>query len=517
MAQPRASYRTGTGIRRGVALLYTLGGQAAQTVLQIVFFVILARLLSPSDFGLIAAALVVVNVATLAATTGLRTSLIQAPELSGRQVETALGMQLCLGLLVFGSVAALAPQISEAFRIDGLAPVLRVMAGAYFIRSLSLGDALLMRELRLGTLALIETVTYFLGYGGVGLALAVSGWGAWAIVGGTLAQALLRTGALYAVAGHSIRPRMSVRELRPTMSVGIGATFSQLADLVAWEGDNFVVGRFLGVSALGFYERAYRLMIVPAGLFGIALWQVLFPSVSSMRTETEALRHMFRLSSTLLAVVTLPISAFLIVCGSKVVPVVLGAHWLPMVRTFEVLSVAMFFRATYFVTDSLILGTGRAWAHLRRRAIFGVTVVLAAVLGQRWGLVGVATSVVLALFLNFVLMLRLTMEILQLPARELVSYYLSPFAVAAAVALTSAAVVHGLEAHLDALPLLALAVLAGLAAWAITTAALVRAAPRSSLAAVVRSAGELLASWRDRCLPEVDGPVAREVRQEVMT
>ena len=288
-------------------------------------------------------------------------------------------------------------------------------------------------------------------------------------------------------------------------------------DFVMHLGDNFVVGRFLGVSALGFYERAYRLMIVPAGLFGIALWQVLFPSVSSMRTETEALRHMFRLSSTLLAVVTLPISAFLIVCGSKVVPVVLGAHWLPMVRTFEVLSVAMFFRATYFVTDSLILGTGRAWAHLRRRAIFGVTVVLAAVLGQRWGLVGVATSVVLALFLNFVLMLRLTMEILQLPARELVSYYLSPFAVAAAVALTSAAVVHGLEAHLDALPLLALAVLAGLAAWAITTAALVRAAPRSSLAAVVRSAGELLASWRDRCLPEVDGPVAREVRQEVMT
>ena len=445
------------GRRSAVGLAYSFAGQGAQVLLQVVVFVVLARLLAPEDFGLVAASLVVVNVGMLLATAGLRTALVQLPAMEAAHLRTAMSVQLVLACSVFGSVTLGAPALADLFRMPDLVPVLQLMALAHLVRCFALGDAVLLREQRLKELAGIEVGCYALGFGVVTVVLAGAGAGVWAVVVGHLVQSVLRTSALWWRSGMSPRLGASPRHARELLRIGAGSTLAQGADILAWEGDNFVVGRWLGAGALGFYERAYRLMIVPAGLFGQSMWNVLFPQMSRGQDDRERLRRLFTFSTAAMALLTLPLAVLLSLEAQELVALVLGPQWEPLEQVFQVLVFAVFFRASFYVTDSLIVATGHVYRHAARRLLFAVTVIGGALLGQRWGLQGVAACVLLALALNFVVMVRLSLELLELPWHRYLLAYVPAVQVCAAVAVVVVPAVLALRA----LDLPALVVAAG--------------------------------------------------------
>lgn len=402
----------------GRAVAASMLGQAGQVVCQTVFFVLLARMLAPDAFGLVAASLVVVNVTAHLASAGLRNAVVQLPHLTDLHVRVALTMQQALTLLVFAAMAASAGVLAQVFRMPDLEPVLQGMALAYAVRGLTLGDGLLMRSLRVQRLAGIELSTYALGHGLVALPLALAGHGVRALVAGHLAHAVLRTSALCWSARQPWRPAFSPAHARELLRVGFGTALSQLVDLVAWEGDNFVVGRWLGASSLGVYERAYRLTIVPAGMLGQAMWQILFPAMSAMGDELERRRRMFSTATGLVVVLGLSTTVLLVPLAGDLVLVALGPSWREMTDVFVILLATVVLRANTYVTDSLVMSTGQVYRLAGRRVVFAVLVVTGALVGQAWGVRGVALGIVAALAVTTLVMVQLCLSVVRMSWRE---------------------------------------------------------------------------------------------------
>jgi O-antigen/teichoic acid export membrane protein len=392
-------------------MLWTLWGKGAHGGLHLVVLAVMARLLSATDFGVVSAALVVIGLSSIFSHLGFGPALVQRAELEQRHLDTAFGSSVVLGALLGALIWAGAPAAAEFLRIDGVRPVLRTLAWVFPLQGLGIAaDALMRRELRFQWLANLDVAVYAIGYGVVGIGLALAGWGVWALVGGQMAQVLLRSGILLLKHPPHVR-QFEMQAFRELAYFGGGFTVARAANYLAVQGDNLVVGRYLGSEALGFYGRAHTLMAAPAQSFGAVLDQVLFPAMAKVQHDPQRLAAAYRRGVALIALLTLVPSCALIVLAPEFIAVVLGHRWAPAVAPFQILTIGMLFRTSYKMSDSLARSTGVVYRRAWRQIIYAVLVVLSVWVGQHWGLTGAAWGTLAALTANFFLMAQLSLSV----------------------------------------------------------------------------------------------------------
>lgn len=456
-------------------LLWMYLSTAATIVLQTVVLAVLARLVTPADFGLVAAALVVTSFGELLAQGGLNTALVQREDLTELHVRAAFGASVALGLLTAVGFALAAPWLAEVYDLPDIAPLIRVLSVVFIIEAVTLGEHLLTRELRFRPVAIVNVVAFGLGYGGVAIVLALRGWGVWALVAGHVGQTVVGTIAYWFLRPHTVRPSFRRRPLADLFRIGTGETLAQLIGTVGRQGDAFVVGRWLGAAALGFYGRAYRLMELPTSLFSQAIRKVMFPAMSSFQSDAERLGRTYLTGVGVLATATLPVSLVLALVAPEFVALLLGPQWTELVPVFQLLVFGMLFRASPAVSDSLILARGAVYRQASRVAVFAVLVVVGAWVGQRWGLVGVGAGILGAMASNYLLMAYISLSLTGVPWSRFWAAQLPAVVLAAAVTITSVPTVLALRS-LDApavVVVLASALVSGL-----TELTVVRIAPR---------------------------------------
>nr|MBA2244395.1 oligosaccharide flippase family protein [Gemmatimonadota bacterium] len=253
--EPGASQ--GPGPRGGLTrrtvggLLWAAWGKGAQAVLHLLVLAVLARLLSPSDFGVVSAALVVIGFSAIFTQLGLGPALVQRPILEQRHLDTAFSFSLGMAVFVGAAVAAGAPLVAAFFQTPQVEPVVRVLALIFPMQGLALvAESLARRELRFRWLANIDVAAYGIAYGVVGVGLALAGWGVWALACAELVRVGVRTAAL--IVGQEQRPRIAWERAAfgELMYFGGGFTIAKIANYLAVQGDNLVVGRMLGPAAL---------------------------------------------------------------------------------------------------------------------------------------------------------------------------------------------------------------------------------------------------------------------------
>ena len=172
-------------------------GSGAVALLKVMVLVILTRLLAPADFGLVSAALVVITFSLNFSQLGLGPALVHRPDLQPRHMSTAFFASTGLGFLVAAIVWLAAPLIAQFFRMEHLTPVVRALALAFPITGIAtVPESLLQRDLRFRLLANRDVFSYGIGYGMVGVSLALLGWGVWALVAAQLTHVVLRTAIL---------------------------------------------------------------------------------------------------------------------------------------------------------------------------------------------------------------------------------------------------------------------------------------------------------------------------------
>jgi O-antigen/teichoic acid export membrane protein len=387
-------------------------GKAAFSILQLVVLAVLARLITPAQFGVVSAALVVIGFSAIMSQLGLGPAIVQRPELERRHIDTAFTFSFLLGLVLGAVIWLAAPQAAAFLHMPEAAPVLRALAWVFPLNGLgTVGMSLLSREMHFSWLANLDVISYGIGYGLIGITTALLGWGVWALVAAQIGQAIARTTVLLWKHPPSLRLTIERRALGELAYFGGGFTVARIANYVATNGDNFVVGRSLGAAPLGFYGRAYSLMSAPAYAFGTVLDQVLFPAMAKVQHDPPRLAAAYRRGVALIALVVLPASAVLILLGPEVIRVALGAKWGQVVVPFQILGIGMLFRTSYKMGDSISRSTGAVYRRAWRQILYAGLVVVGASIGSRWGIIGVSWGTLLALTVNFLLMADLGLRV----------------------------------------------------------------------------------------------------------
>lgn len=392
-------------------ILWMVFGKGAYAILQMVVLAVLARLLSPEDFGVVSAALIVIGVSSIVSQLGLGPALVQRSQLEQRHIDTAFVASVLLGLALGAVVWVAAPLAAAFFRIEAVKPVLRALAIVFPLDGVqTVAESLMKRELRFRWLANLDVVSYGLGYGALGIAAALLGFGVWALVLGKIAQSAIMTAALLWRQPPRSLVHFERQAFRELMYFGGGFTLAKIANQIAQQGDYLVVGRFLGPAPLGYYGRAYTLMSAPAAGFGTILDYVLFPAMAKVQDSAQRLAAVYRRGAALIALVVVPTSAALVLLGPEVIHVVLGPRWTAVIMPFQILAAGMLCRTGSKLSDSLTRATGAVFRRAWRQVLYAGMVIGGAWVGSRWGIVGVAWGVLLALTVNFLLMAHLSLD-----------------------------------------------------------------------------------------------------------
>jgi O-antigen/teichoic acid export membrane protein len=399
-------------------MLWMSWGKAGRALLQIVVLAALARLVAPRDFGLVSAAFVVISFTAVLTNIGMGRGLVQHPSLRDDHIAVALHTSVLLSLLFAAITWLFAAEFARFFRIEALAPVLRIMAFAFPLKGIAtVPESLLQREFRFRWLANRELASYAIGYGCVGVLLALAGWGAWALVSAYLAQTAANTLLLFLARPIPLAVWPDRQAFRDLLYFSGGYTLGRIANQLASEGDNFVVGRSLGPVALGLYGRAFQLMAVPADIFGDILDSVLFPTLARAQKDAQRLAGAYRRGVSLVALVTLPTSVAFCLLAQEIVTTVLGPRWTSAVLPFQFLALGLLFRTGCRISDALTRARGFVYGRAWRQGFYAGCVLGGAWLGQFWGVAGAAFGVLLALCLNFFLMAQLSLKIARLSWR----------------------------------------------------------------------------------------------------
>jgi O-antigen/teichoic acid export membrane protein len=387
---------------------WTAGSSALQAVFQVAVLAVLARLLTPLDFGTVGAAMVIVSLGAVFAQFGVGPALVQRAVLTKRHLEVGLTVSLLLGTTLGALVWAMAGLIEAFFRIDDLARVVRALALAFPLKGLSIvSEALLQRDLRFRPLAATDFASYAIGYGVVGVSLAVAGYGVWALVGAFLVQAGIRSGSLLLLRPPELGLSVSRPEALDLLTFGTGHTAGAVGAYLSEEADNLIVGRWLGASMLGIYGRAFQFLSMPARLFGVIADKVLFPVLAKARANTRVLSQAYVESLQLIGLVTIPAGVGVSLLAPEIVATLLGPGWDAVVIPLQLLALSLCFRTGAKLSKALARATGAVYRSAWRQWVFAVTVATGAYFGQRWGLAGVAAAVLLVNGAQWIVMLEL--------------------------------------------------------------------------------------------------------------
>jgi O-antigen/teichoic acid export membrane protein len=393
-------------------MAWMIYGKVAFAILQLLILGLLARLLSPADFGVIAAAEVVIGFSAIVSQLGLGPALVQRPELDNRHVETAFTASVLLGILL-GAIIWFGASLSAQFlHMPAMVPVLHVLAWVFPLQGMqTVASSLMSRELRFRWLANLDVITYALGYGVIGVTAALLHWGVWALVAAQLAQTILKTIVLLSRHPPRFRHFADRTAFGDLMYFGGGFTMARIANYVALNGDDMTVGRFLGPTALGYYGRAYALMSAPAYGFGTVLDAVLFPAMAKVQDDRKRLSTVYRRGVALIALLVLMPSVVIVLLAPELILVSLGPKWMAVVSPFRILGIGMLFRTSYKMSDSITRSTGAVYRRAWRQFAYAGLVLVGAWIGQHWGMAGVAWGTLAALTVNFFLMAELGLDV----------------------------------------------------------------------------------------------------------
>jgi O-antigen/teichoic acid export membrane protein/thymidylate kinase len=392
--------------------LYLITGSGLQVVLKIGVLAVLARLVSPKEFGVVGLALIIVEFSKMFTQMGVGPAIVQRAELEERHLQTGFTLSIVMGLFFSGLLLLGAPVLAGFFKMESLTPVLRAISFVFLVDSFTLiGQALLQRTMQFKTSAIIELTSYAIGYGAIGIILGKMGWGVWALVVAHICQAVLHSMFLLKLQPFPKRLGFDKQAFKELVYFGGGMTMGRVGNFLATQGDNLVIGRTLGPAALGIYGRAYQFMVMPASLFGTALDKALFPAMAKVQQDKQKIGKAFLTGVNMIALLAMPLSAVLVLLAPEIVLTLLGNKWTEVVLPFQILACSLLFRMSYKLSDTLARATGAVYKRAWRQIIYAGLVFAGALIGSYWGLYGVAIGVAVALTVNFFMMAQLSIQL----------------------------------------------------------------------------------------------------------
>jgi O-antigen/teichoic acid export membrane protein len=319
---------------------WSAGAQIGKQGLQFIISVILARLLTPEDFGLVGMILVFTGFAGLFSELGFGAALIQRQEIEERHLSSIFWLNIVAGLILTGIVIAVAPLIAAFFNEPRLKVLIMLISLNFFISSLNtVQNAILNRSMDFRKLAIIETLTIAIA-GGFAITLALMGFGVWSLAWQMLMSTTVGVITMWQVSDW--RPRFCYDKNAVKELVGFSSNLLSFNVFNYWvrNSDNLLVGKFIGSVGLGIYARAYGIMLMPLNQISATVGQVMFPSLSKMQDDKVRVRRIYLRTISVIALITFPMMIGLFTVADSFVLALFGPKWIgviPLLQIFALL------------------------------------------------------------------------------------------------------------------------------------------------------------------------------------
>ena len=360
--------------------------------------IILARLLTPHDWGLAAMVLVLASLSVLFTDSALGTALIQKRTISEDDRSTVFWASVCVGVALALGGIALSGVVAAFYGEPDVKPLVVVLSLSFLVTSLAMTQtALLVRELDFRRLELRQMGATVAG-ATVGILVAVRGHGAWAIVLQQLTMAIVGTALIWALSSWRPHARFSFASLK-SLGGFTGNLFAQnLLYQVGRSADKLLIGRYLGAASLGAYTLASTVILAPFNQIAAPLQQVLFPAFAQMQHDRVRLADVWIRVARLVGAISIPASVGLIIVAPDFVDAVLGERWSAATPVIQILAAVGLIQSLQTLNGEILLALGRAGTLLRFTILWFVASVgaIAIAIASGLGIVGVATAYAIA-------------------------------------------------------------------------------------------------------------------------
>jgi teichuronic acid exporter len=383
------------------AFRWSAGAKIVSQLVTWALTLLVIRLLTPADYGLVAMATLFVGLLGMLAEAGLGPVIVQAQTLDRRLSRQIFGLVLVIHFSVFLALVAAAPFIAAFFAQPSLTPMVQVLAVQFLVWAFAvMPSALLTRNLAFRGQSLIELSGALVG-GATSLVLALQGFGAWALVISSIVLTVWRTIGLNLVAPYLERPVFALAGMRGSLAFGGSVTAARLLWYVSSQADIFIGGKFLGKELLGYYAVAMHLASLPVQKMSGISNQVVFPAFARIQTDPQSYRAYLLRAIHLLSLVSVPVLWGISAVAPELVDVFLGEKWRPASVTLQLLGLVMPLRIVGVFMATAVQGLGHADILLRNSLAYAIVMPIAFLIGVRWGLVGLALAWVIAMPLVF--------------------------------------------------------------------------------------------------------------------
>jgi O-antigen/teichoic acid export membrane protein len=411
------------------------GASVARLALRVVSVAILARLLTPHEYGVVAGALIAMDFAAMIYGMGLAPTLVQRKEVRPDHVATAFSSTLFVAVLASVGMWLAAPLIAELLQIPELTQILKVLAwltpfGAFSL----LCEALLARNLRTKSIALRPLFSFTIATFLVAIPLAYAGFGYWSLVAMQATETIAAALALGLTARRLlVRPGFSRQGFYDLWPLSLGFTLNQPFIYLGQNADRIFIGRFLGAASLGLYTRASFITTTAANLFGNIARLSMFPVLAQVQDDREKLRTGLLKSLSIIALMTLPASAFCIVFADELVDLLLGDNWSAAAVPFAILSGALYFRLAWRACAAVFEGIGRPTLLTALHIFRGTALVVAIWWTHPYGLTAICWVVLAITVLVLAIMFAIVKHVIDMPFHQLIASHVHPILISATI------------------------------------------------------------------------------------
>jgi len=365
-----------------------IGAQAVNFAVTI----ILARLLIPEDFGVIAISSVIVGVITLFQDLGMGSAIIQKKEIDEDHLATSFSVSVVTGLVIAALVIGISPIVASFYGKSILKSIIMVYSIGFVLSPLvSIHNSILTKNLEFKKIGILNVLNQVLS-GGISVILALTNFGVWSLVLGKLVAQSMMIPVYWKTAKWIPKFRFRKSCFQDLFSFSSSLLGFNILNYFSRNFDNLVVGKYLGATTLGYYSVAYNLMLKPLELISWSVGRVLFPAFSRIQDEKERIRATYLKILRAISIVTFPMMTGLMIVAREFILTFYGGRWEPVVVPLQLLCIVGALQSIGTTGGVIILSQGRSDLILKLGLFNAVVMLSAFLIGVRWGLIGLIVA-----------------------------------------------------------------------------------------------------------------------------
>lgn len=407
-------------------IFWDSSSQVVSQLVHLAIRLILARLLAPSDFGLIAMAMVVISFTWWFLDIGFGSALVQRKDITDSHKSTAFWINVLLSIVVFIILALISPIVAHFFKARHLSSVLTALSFSLVLSSPeSTLTALFQREFNFRAVAVRKAGAVLIG-GVVGVSMAIAGFGVWALVGDALTRSL--TGSMLLLVQSSWQPRLIIDRLVIPDLWGYSKHLlgARLLNYLNRNLDTILIGRFLGAQALGFYNIGYQFVLMPMTYLARSVNNVLFSTLSRIQDDPHNFRHGFLFVTKGVASLLFPLMALLGFNAKFLVVQFIGEKWEQSISLIPMMCIVGAIHSLYSLTPAVFQAKAENKKFARFVFINLIGNAIGFAIGLRWGIFGVALLYATVTMLLFPIQMNLILKMISLNKLDYIKALILP-------------------------------------------------------------------------------------------